>query len=97
MRTYKTNKSRQPDDLERPCGTERVSFHKSALMGNQANNGTKNKTHMEEDVDRGVPAPPKGYRRPAGSVNTSQNAVTVRVQSHSQPPLENPAADGRHH
>ena len=34
VRTFKSHKSRQVEDLDRPFGTERVSFHKSALVPN---------------------------------------------------------------
>lgn len=35
VRTYKQHKSRQAEELDKPFGTERVSFHKSALMSNE--------------------------------------------------------------
>ena len=85
VRTYKQNKSRQVEDLDRPFGTERVSFHKSALVSNQ---GTRKShmTHEEAAIAAGNAAAqqqqvPAGYKRPVGSINTSANAAagTVRV------------------
>ena len=65
--------------MEKAFGTERVSFHKSTLIG-AATNRTKPKiTIMEEGSDN------SGYKRPAGSIKV--NPVSVRVTSHSQPPL----------
>lgn len=82
VRTYKASKSRQADDLDRPFGTERVSFHKSSLVNGQ----TQRQAIVTQQESSGVPA---GYKRPLGSVNKNAAAGTVRVQSHSQPPLSN--------
>ena len=47
----------------------------------------------DDEIDDIVGPAPKGYKRPVGSVaasnQTTGTAVTVRVQSHSQPPLTN--------
>ena len=46
---------------------------------------------MTQDQSAGSSVP-SGYKRPAGSVAKqagAQNAVTVRVKSHSQPPFAN--------
>ena len=82
VRTQKTSKSRQGDDLDKPFGTERVSFHKSTLIGGGTNRNKPNVTTLEEGSDA------SGYKRPVASIKNN-NPVTVRVTSHSQPPLGN--------
>ena len=37
VRTYKTSKSRQQEEIDRPFGTERAVFNKSALMSGKSN------------------------------------------------------------
>ena len=40
IRTYKKSKSRQSEAIERPFGTERAVFNKSALMSGQSTRKT---------------------------------------------------------
>lgn len=75
VRTFKSHKSRQVEDLDRPFGTERVSFHKSALVANGTDNSKTNMTHGEDASNGKMQV---GYKRPINSVNR-ENAVTVRV------------------
>ena len=72
IRTYKTSKSRQQEDIERPFGTERAAFERSALLSGQSNrNGNAT---IEETQSQ-------GYKRPIASIN---NPGTVRIPVHTQ-------------
>lgn len=71
IRTYKTSKSRQQEEIERPFGTERAVFNRSALMSGQSN---RKRNSTIEDVQN------QGYKRPLAVVNN--NAGTLRVQMH---------------
>jgi hypothetical protein len=72
IRTYKTSKSRQQEEIERPFGTERAALNRSALMSGQSN---RKRNSTIEDVQN------QGYKRPIAVVS---NPGTVRVPVHTQ-------------